>query len=96
MPKKLDSTLNQAEDVTSDNEGDELARGKIVEYLERLNDTLLKYESDRVEESANINHERFLQLLKTFIDFPNALKMMAAVKDEPLDDYRILKSEQAI
>jgi hypothetical protein len=63
VPKKLDSTLNQAEDVTSDNEGDEHARGKIVEYLERLNETLLKYESDRVEESANINHERFLQLL---------------------------------
>lgn len=50
-------------DVSSDFDPDEAARGKVVEYLNKLNDILLKYERDRVADSALLNSQKFGALL---------------------------------
>ena len=75
IPKKLKSTieiepLRVDGDVTSDCETDELARGKVVEYLRKLSDVLVKYERDRVLETAVVNYDRFKKLIKVLTELP--------------------------
>jgi hypothetical protein len=56
---------------------------------------LLQYERDRVAESANANHDRFLQLIQAFTELPSATKVVASVKEEVSDDYMIIDGEVA-
>jgi len=75
IPKKLKSTieiepLRVEGDVTSDCETDENARGKVVEYLRKLSELLIKYERDRVLETATVNYKRFARLAKVLIELP--------------------------
>lgn len=55
--------LNLSE-LSSDCEVDDAVRGKVLDYTERLNDLLGRFERDRVIESATLNAESFRKVLK--------------------------------
>ena len=59
-----DGSANPEEEDTEEQ------KGRIVQFLDKLNELLREYERDRVIESAMLNLSRFNGLLQTFMDLP--------------------------
>ena len=90
-----DTNLFAASNVVT-NEDSELLKGKIQEYLGKLNEILGEYERARVVESALINLRTFNLMLQKFMDLPEVDELIERVQNEPNSKlYKVVSQEQA-
>ena len=79
--------------TNAEDEDTEEQKGKVVQYLEKLNELLREYERDRVIESAMLNLGNFNGLLQAFMDLPEVNQLMESVEHEDAAIYKILDQQ---
>ena len=79
--------------TNAEDEDAEEQKGKVVQYLEKLNELLREYERDRVIESAMLNLGSFNSLLQAFMDLPEVNQLMESVEHEDAAIYKILDQQ---
>ena len=79
--------------TNAEDEDAEEQKGKVVQYLEKLNELLREYERDRVIESAMLNLGNFNSLLQAFMDLPEVNQLMESVEHEDAAIYKILDQQ---